>query len=56
MAWRVAYNIVRRRPLYRLTSLTIRLTVHFQHIVHGDLSGVCIIAMVPGPLLILRNE
>ena len=52
--WHVAYNTVRRRPLYCLVPLTICLTVHCQHIVHGDLSGVCILVAIPDSFLILQ--
>ena len=56
MTWHVAYNTVRRRPLYCLVPLTICLTVHSQHIVHGDLSGVRILVVIPGSFLIHQIE
>ena len=56
MTWRVAYDTVCWHPLYCLISLTICLTVHSQHIVHGDLSGIHILAVVPGSSLIHQNN
>ena len=56
MMWCMVYNTVHLCPLYCLISLTICLTVHSQHIVHGDLSGVHILVVIPGSLLIRQNE
>ena len=56
MTWLIAYSTVSCCPLALTFLKAIRSTVHSKHVIHGDLSGVCTLAMVSCYLLMLQNE